>query len=171
MTLSPDYARLRLAARAGVFATALRCLLLLVLATACRLNNPDVANAPVLYTAPPADALQVAADVLRSQGWSMGTVDADLLFLEGEQQYETPRLQTGRPGGSQRGTRVRRVVVIQAMARPEGGSEIRATFNIETVPDSGIRRNFDASSPEALRLRDAFFDALNRELGGSAEKR
>src|SRR5262245_51395463 len=109
----------------------LGCLLALLLgsASACGLNRPDVSNDPVYYTAPAADALQVAAEVLRSQGWSMGKVDADLLFLEGEQQFETPRLQTGRAGGSQRGTRVRRVVVIQAQARPEGGSEVRATFN------------------------------------------
>jgi hypothetical protein len=150
-----------------------RLALLLVLGLACACSafqtRPDVSNVPVYYTAPAMDALQVAADVLRSQGWQMGAVDVDLLFLEGEQEYETPRTSLGAPGGSQRGTRVIRVVVVQAQARAEGGSEVRATFNITAIPASGIRRNFDANSPEALRLRDAFFDALGRELGGGVE--
>jgi len=153
---------------------ALRLLPVLVLSLlcACRGFGPQFGNstAPVLYTAPPLDALLVAADVLRSQGWRMAEVDADLLFLEGEQEFETARAPASPgSGGSRRGTRVRRVVVVQAQARAEGGSELRATFNIATVPDSGIRRNFDADSPEALRLRDAFFNALNLELGGGAQ--
>jgi len=149
-----------------------RLVLTLVLGIACAcsaLNRPDLSNAPVYYTAPPADALEVAAEVLRSQGWSMGKVDTDLLFLEGEQEFETPRVSLGSRGGSERGTRVRRVVVVQAQARAEGGSEVRATFNISTLPASGIRRSFDASSPEALKLRESFFNALSLELGGGVE--
>jgi hypothetical protein len=154
------FARSKFARGAGLRCACACALALAVVLLQCETLAEGEAGAPAYYTAPPQTVLEVAAELLRKQGYEVSAIDPTFLELQGQREEVAARSE----GSLTRGTLVSQQVVVDAAEQGEQ-TRLTALFTVSWRRPTGERRTWVPESALSQRLRERFYADLHRELG------